>query len=487
MKNILLITLLLSVAACSDSNGGGAGGGAGGTGATGGSGGTGGTGGTGGSGDRTTPPDDLKANPAPETTDVGAPIDEAEVQTVGTAGGTLRFFAEGWRKGPTLVFPAGAVAEDTEISVAPIVSHAPHAIGETWRFGPEDVVFSKPVEVRFPLPAFSRSPGSTAGVGVAFQNAGGFWEAVADVRVDEEAKEVVASVDHFSDWTAFQMLELRPSKTSVQVGESLGLWVYKCTSITAQSGDIPIVLLPECNAASLQNPAWKVNGVAGGNGAEGEVLPVIYGAIYTAPAEVPAGNPVAVSVEVALPGGGKGLLVSNVEVKEDDEPCSPENPCEWIGSTSSQVYGLLDSGEVGLMHEAHATIRWRVQQVTWDAPQIIYEPQGTAVYVDNVNGCHTPEPLVLETSADKLTELRVDFTDPKAPTAWFDAYVADYPDGEICGDERYDAGFAVGVGCTLDYDPYFDSLSCSGESYDEDSGVREVWRAFFFRENLLED
>src|SRR5690606_20914504 len=111
-------------------------------------------------------------------------------------------------------------------------------------------------------------------------------------------RKVVAKLDHFSDWTLFQQLELRPANASLAVNRALGVWVYRCV---AEMDPVTFVapLLPSCKAASGFGN-WAVNGIAGGDSTVGAIVPLLYGAGYTAPDKVPAANPVAISVEVPM-------------------------------------------------------------------------------------------------------------------------------------------------------------------------------------------
>lgn len=341
------------------------------------------------------------------------------------------------------------------------------------------------MRLTLPLPAFHAARGSLAGLGVAYQDEEGFWRAVPGAEIDEDAGTITVETDHFSSWTEFQMLELRPSQGAVRVGASKGLWIYKCVTSVVEVDDTPIYLLPECNAAAEGLLDWAVNGEEGGGTAQGTVIPAMFGAIYDAPAKKPASNPVAVSVEVPV-AKGKLLLVSNLEVV-DDRPCSPQEPCTWVGTMDAKVY--LHAGEgPELVYMEHLDIRWKFDRNPWSGSQAIYLPTGTVTYSNE--GCHTPEPLPLESptgfgtvGVDRFSELVIDYEDPDAPRAWITAAETFWEGGSACTDGTvHEASIWLAAGCPLEVSADQSTISCERRYEDEETGLEGIDRIVFVRE-----
>ncbi len=412
---------------------------------------------------RLQPPEDLKANPEPLATDVGFELGDAVTKTIGSAGGTVSFGSEG----PTIEIPAGALAADTEISIQRIANRAPHKLGHAFRFGPEGTQFSSKVKVTFPLPSEAVDSDAVEGIGVAFQDGDGFWQALADVTVDKGGGTVAGETDHFSDWTLFQQYELRPGVSSVEVNKSLGLWVYRCV------GDFDPVtliapLLPSCKAApGFSN--WTVNGIASGNASVGTTDPLAFGAAYSAPAKKPSPNPVAIAVEVPMGGTRKGLLVASVRVFDD--VCSFEKPCVWSGVSQWEQTSTNVSGQ--------AQVRWIVDSKDEDNKRVTYRPEGSVWYRDEETGC-VPQDLPLSLSAhngSRDTKLVLDYSEA-TPKFWLNDSVADWDTTLVCPDGSTDPdiewGSYVAEGAIASFGE--DGTTMSGSTVDEEIGLYASYR-----------
>ena len=120
--------------------------------------------------------------------------------TVGASGGTVG------ADGVSIAIPAGALAQDVELTVAaaaePASIPAVTRVGPTVEIGPSGTTFATPAVVTIPFQAGTLPSGATAGdvrLYVAETGAGPF-EALAST-VDEAAGQVSASVSHLSVFT----------------------------------------------------------------------------------------------------------------------------------------------------------------------------------------------------------------------------------------------------------------------------------------------
>lgn len=285
------------------------------------------------------PEPDGGPQPSPVGTPLGAPVSA----TIGPEGGLLSS-ADGRLR---LIVPAGALAEDTDLSVQEISNTAPHGHGSAYRLRPDGLDFALPVTLVFDTAEVLPAAGQARGTAVAFQDEQGLWQAVLDSHLDEEAGVLEARTRHFSDWTFFQALRIDPAEATVMTGASIGLTVQSCLVVSEDPEDFIAPLLPTCRPLSL-TPLIRqaaVNGVPDGDSAVGTVSraegqPLL---TYVAPGSVPAANPVAVSVQVSLPGPGLHLLVANVLVQDGgcDDP--------WLGACA---YDLVRVNGEGLPYGA---------------------------------------------------------------------------------------------------------------------------------------
>lgn len=274
------------------------------------------------------PNSDREPRPRP----FGDPVGPVVTETIGRDGGTVTS-ADGKL---TLTVPDGALASDTPIGVQELTNTSVHGRGSAYRLTPHGLKFDVPVTIEF---ATALSP-HTGGLLVGFQDPNGFWQGVLDSRIDQESGAVSARIGSFSDWTLFEALRVDPPTNEVRTGESVQLTVLSCLRISED--DLLAPLLPTCAPLSLvpllRAPA--AYGVAGGNAQVGEVTltegqPRL---TYRAPADAPTNNPVAVSVEVRLPGDGRHLLVADVLVQ--DEPCMDP----WPGSCAFDLVSVAGEG-----------------------------------------------------------------------------------------------------------------------------------------------
>lgn len=283
---------------------------------------------------RQQPDPDGGPQPSPVGTPLAAPVDA----TIGPEGGVLTS-ADGRL---SLTVPAGALAEDTTLSIQELSNTAPHGYGSAYRLGPDGLRFASPVSIAFAYAEALPTAGGPHGAAVAFQDEDGIWQAVLDSRLDEEAGLLEAQTTHFSDWTFFQALRIEPAAATVMTGASIELTVQSCFVVSDDQEDFLAPLLPTCGPLSLAPLIREVavNGLPNGDAVAGRVSrtegqPQL---IYVAPGKAPAANPVAVSAQIQLPGPGRYLLVANVLVQDGacDDP--------WPGACSYDLVSVNGDG-----------------------------------------------------------------------------------------------------------------------------------------------
>jgi hypothetical protein len=179
----------------------------------------------------------------------------------------------------------------------------------------------------------------------------------------------------------------------VNTNASQQLEVQSCVreeSADYENQSVVTALVPTCtrlaDAALVSN--WSVNGTTGGSPTTGTVTQGGSGATYTAPGAAPANNPVAVSVEIRVPGKAKVLLVSNLRIV----PKCPVPVCQYEGTSryeSIQSPGL--SGESRAIGEARVVWTFSHMEDLDDGTRIwqeaIYLPAGTVTAQWRQDGC----------------------------------------------------------------------------------------------------
>lgn len=203
---------------------------------------------------------------------------------------------------------------------------------------------------------------------------------------------------------------LSPDSATVRARGQQGLEVQQCVrgETVSEEGLVLVELVPTCarltDASRVRN--WSVNGTVGGSPADGTVTQGAAGATYSAPAAPPAANPVAVSVELAVPGGAKVLLVSNLRVVQD----CPAPVCRFTGTARAED---LVGDELRIAGEA--TVTWNFSHM--QGTTAVYLPSGRV----SATWTHDDCPITLSApthafvaprsaAAGSQSRLRVDFT-----------------------------------------------------------------------------
>ena len=107
------------------------------------------------------PPDDGNQNPPPG----GGAGDPVTVQ-IGPGGGTVAT-ADG---GISLVFPAGALASGTDVTIRPVANTAPGGVGLAYTIEPAGLAIAQPVQLTLGVSAALLGDGQIEELGVGVRN-----------------------------------------------------------------------------------------------------------------------------------------------------------------------------------------------------------------------------------------------------------------------------------------------------------------------------
>jgi hypothetical protein len=260
----------------------------------------------------------------PIPTAVGTPLGDSTSKTIGKSGGSLAS-ADG---NAELIFPAGALTVNTNISIQAITNNAPNGIANAYRFLPEGIIFLQPVTLKFHYKAEDLAATLGDLMGIAFQDSVGIWYRLNNFTNDTVNKIISAPIKHFTDYTNFDLLFIEPPSGNLKVNKSLDLALD-----IVESDDETVKLSPEGDELAPlikinnnKKVVWSANGVVNGNSTLGTVAAnAITGATYKAPAKVPSQNPVAISalVDVKFKYHGKifdkTTLISNIKIFDGEK------------------------------------------------------------------------------------------------------------------------------------------------------------------------
>ena len=229
--------------------------------------------------------------PEPTITPVGTNDGTAITKTIGSAGGGV-MSADGEVE---LIIPSGALATNTDITIQPITNNIPTGRGKAYRFTPDGQQFAKDITIKFHYTEEDATVTKPEYMQVAFQNADGTWKVVDKVTNDVADKTINASVNHFTDFSQFDIMRLIPASAYLKTGQTENFEISYAGMTTDNVITFGLQLLRE--------PAvWKANGVTNGNSTHGTIQSTSpLKATYTAPANAPAINPVVVSAEINIP------------------------------------------------------------------------------------------------------------------------------------------------------------------------------------------
>jgi hypothetical protein len=219
-------------------------------------------------------------------TAMGKPIGEQVSQEIGKEGGTI--ISDDGRI--ELIFPEDVLNKKKKIKIQPVTNLAANGSGNAYQMEPSGTQFQKPVTLVFHYVENEMTATPAEFKGIAWQDENGRWQAMPEVSLDTVAKTITTQINHFSTYSSFDKIILRPQQARVKVEKSIQMEIHFVVS----DPEADIVLPPK-----LPSPQWTVNSIPFGNSDVGRITPsTTNNARFTAPVSVPDGNPVAVAAEL---------------------------------------------------------------------------------------------------------------------------------------------------------------------------------------------
>ncbi|WP_247235311.1 hypothetical protein [Telluribacter sp. SYSU D00476] len=292
-------------------------------------------------------PDNAGQGPDPvdqvaEPTEVGTPQGAVVSKHIGPQGGTLAT-ADGQVE---LTIPAGALTQETTISIQPISNHTPNGVGTSYRFLPDGQQFSKPATLKFRYSDAEVVNSAPEALGIAYQRTDKVWYNVPGKSLDKQKREVTVPMPHFSDWSLFEnfMLVTDPAKDVLKYGESVTLQIMELAPLT-ETKEEPLI---QRTGGANNGLKWSLVG-------GGTLKPSGSSATYTAPRGPSNPNPVTISVELNFKNNptklilvkelyigsgfvkvnflGKDYVFSSMAILDDEDPTN----ASIIGATPKEV------------------------------------------------------------------------------------------------------------------------------------------------------
>lgn len=260
---------------------------------------------------------------APEPTALGVVLGDASQADIGPAGGQL-VSPDG---NLTVTVPPGAFDRVHTVAITPISNQAHGGLASAWRITPEGL--NTPVPMTLEVRYGAAQVRGMSRLAVATQGADGVWRVDAAQQHDAQQQRLRVQTTHFSDWSFVAGVQLRPGAAEVQTGRTLDLRVRHCASgaDTGTPGRHQLYACDDDGASGVATSGWAVNGAAGGNSSVGQLSGndgFVARRTYSAPATLPAQNPVAVSVQYTDPfTNQQQTLVANLTVVD------PAAGCAW--------------------------------------------------------------------------------------------------------------------------------------------------------------
>lgn len=325
--------------------------------------------------------DDDQFSGTPMPTEIGTPIGTPVTATIGAEGATL-VSADG---AATLIVPPGALAAPTELAIQLITNHAWATTGGAYRLTPDGTTFAVPVELqlRYDPVALEMNPEVLR---IAYQDAEQFWAVLAAPTVDTSQQHVRVAVTHFTDFALTEGERLVPDDAVLAVDKVTTVRLQLCFDHETENLDEPRMVpcidastsltyrdLP--NAVSDQA---SVNGIVLGDVTVGQLSPQNSKWLYIAPSEVPASNPVAITVPLIGMPNSPSFLTTNITIVGADDI--------WTGTA---IYTLTNNDTPGITNTqvTRAEVTW-----TFDEELGSHVPSGTVEYSETGSYDNPPGP-----------------------------------------------------------------------------------------------
>lgn len=175
-----------------------------------------------------------------------------------------------------LIFPVGALAKNTLISIQPRTNLSPNGVGKSYWFEPSGIQFQKPVQikVRYSDDEADICPPDWMSLGI--QDHRGIWTFIDYESFDSVSKTLKGFIEHFSAVSNVNDVRIIPDKRIIRVNETTHMALIDIARISPDGipyGDTSYSFAPIAVNNTL---LWYANGVLHGNAQTGKISGIEY-------------------------------------------------------------------------------------------------------------------------------------------------------------------------------------------------------------------
>jgi hypothetical protein len=211
-----------------------------------------------------------------------------------------------------VIAPSGALPNGSWVTIAPVTSNAPNALGVTHRIELEALTNNEataPITLEFSTSEDASSSDFTA----LRHNSNGDWQMLPNAQVQVSNtpvnKKVRVNVSSNGDYALAAKYKLHPSQATVRINASLPMTVLRLSALDPNNNLSNLEIQP------VVVSSWAVNGAPNGTSGLGIFIASDKPnqRTYKAPSQKPKPNPVTVSAKV-----GASTYVSSITIEDSE-------------------------------------------------------------------------------------------------------------------------------------------------------------------------
>ena len=169
-----------------------------------------------------------------DSTGFGTPDGKLISKEIGADGGQI--VSEDGRV--ELIFPAGALAKNTIISIQPRTNPAPNGVGKSYWFEPSGIQFQKPVQINFRYTDEEAAICPPDWKSLGIQDHKGKWTFIDYESFDSVSKTLKGFIHHFSGVSNIDDIRIVPDKQILRVNEETIITVIDMARIATERGTL---------------------------------------------------------------------------------------------------------------------------------------------------------------------------------------------------------------------------------------------------------
>ena len=299
--------------------------------------------------------DSLKKITISNRTELGKPKGEKNSNVIGPGGGIITSPDNAME----LIIPAGALVEDTLISIQPVSNMVFGGIGNAYDCEPSGLQFKKPVNLIFHYTDSESKENNAVLQNLSWQDKEGEWHTFEKISLDTITKTISGSISHFTQFSRKVDFRLSVPSGNVHVRKEISEMLF-CNIIPDRYGDMNANRVDLINAFyDNERFRWYVNDIENGDAVNGKInftgfTPHGRLANYLAPTTPPPVNPVKITVEMDGPITlNNGITMGKVSTSAYITVVGDQYHFTFIHIDENGCYFLVDSSSCILNMKEH--------------------------------------------------------------------------------------------------------------------------------------